>query len=174
MILSAREIGKEFRYKFTNSEEYDLSRLSFPAPSVANFSGGYSSRDGCFIVCCSDKTRRVLFVAGTLDRDNSRLRSFGFPTTIAKALHGICTAFPELVPETYIQVYDGNGEDVTVEEYPIYGQSNTAVTTYLNLAIQPEIFEDLDIEQGSMVVIRVELPKIPDGSCVMQCVAKTE
>jgi len=174
MILSARESGKEFNYKFANSEQYDLSGLSFPAPSVANFSGGYSSRDGCFIVCCSNKTRRVLFIAGTLDRGNSRLKVFGFPTTVAKALHSVCTAFPELIPETYIQVHDGDGEDATIEEYPIYGQSNTSVTSYLNIAVQPEIFEDQDIRPTDAVVVRVELPKIPNGTCIMQCVAKTE
>jgi len=168
ITLLARENRKEFNYEFTDADEYNVSELTHPSPSVASFNGGYSSRDGCFLVGCNDRNRRVLYAAGTLDHGNTRMTVFGFPTTVAKPLQNACTAFPELFPDVNVQVY---GDNESIEEYAMFGQTNTATTSYLRISVQPEVFSGLDVSKDSIVVIRAEFPTIPDGTCILKCIA---
>jgi len=167
--LLARETRKEFNYEFTNAEEYDISGLTHPAPSVASFTGGYTSRDGCFIIGCNDKSKRVVYLAGILERGCSRLKVFGFPTTVAKPLQNACTAYPELFPDVNVQIY---GDNDVLEEYSMFGQTNTSTTSYLRASMPSEIFNELDISDGIYAVVRVELPTVPNGTCSMKCIGK--
>jgi len=167
--LLARESNKKFDYAKVETDIYDITGLSHPSPSVALFTGGYSSRDGCFIIGCNNKQRRVLYVGGVLDRGTTRIKLFGFPTTIAKALHNTCTAYPELMPPETVVATNEYGE---VEEFPIYGEINTPITTYLAMAVSAEVFSNYEVKTGDFVSIKYELPKTPNGSCSQQFIAK--
>jgi len=168
--LIARETNISFNYKSKSGEQYDISGLQFPAPSVAAFIGGYSSRDGCFIVSLSNKQQRIIVVAGVLDRGNTRLTAFGFPTTIAKPTHNICTTYPEIMPRKYLEIINEYGE---VQEEGIFNQVNDPFGSSIRIEVQPQIFEDLNIDNkaGTFVVVRFELPKAPTGECIQSVLA---
>jgi len=167
MRMLARNTNTEFNYKNIDGEVYEVAGLQHPSSTVAPFSGGYSSRDGCFIVSCNNKNRRVCYFAGRVDRGFTRLTMHGFPTTVAKTLHGICTAYPELMPNMFDQAINEYDEHQTM---PVYGQFNSSIGSTLSIEVNSKMFVAAGIAALSNVIVRMELPRIPDGTCVQQVV----
>jgi len=118
-----------------------------PRKTVAGFKGGYSSINGDFIVSCSNHKRRCCYFGGVLDKDTNSLIMQNFHTVVAKPLHNVIVALPELNP-----VMIATNKDVSIE-----------------ISVTPDMIKNHNT--GDRIVVRVELTTTPSRIGMMRVIA---